>query len=497
MCFPDHSRRRLEMSQPLNVLKQPRSFYLIFFLELWERFGFYGLQAILAVYLVRELGVPESESFILFGAFNALTTGLVVIGGFLGDKVLGTRRTIVFGALVLTAGYSIMAIAGNNIEMVYLALGTVAAGNGLFKANPSSLLAKCYKEGDNRLESAFTMYYMAINIGSFISLLIVPYIADRFDWGVGFMVSVIGMLAALANFFMLRHWVADYGSPPDFSPVPFRKLVMVCAGVLVTCFLNASILKHMMIANILLAVMGGGVMLIFVKEILTSFGTERGKMLVALVLMLEASIFWVMYYQMPTSLNFFTINNVENVIFGFVINPLSFQSLNPFWIMVASPVLAYLYNHNSAAGKTISMPVKFAAGMALTSVSFLLIPLAARFASDLGLVAPAWVVGSYLAQALGELLISGLGLAMVAQLVPETMHGFIMGAWFLAASAGSVVAGYVAGFTAVETNSGATALDTLPVYSAFFETTGVVVAAIALIMFATAPMLNKLMASED
>ena len=485
------------MSQSLNVLKQPRPFYLIFFLELWERFGYYGLQAILAVYLVRELDIPESESFIIFGAFNALVYGLVAIGGFLGDKVLGTKRTIVFGAVVLMAGYAIMAIAGKDIQMVYLALGTVAVGNGLFKANPSSLLAKCYEEGDSRLDGAFTMYYMAINIGSFISLLGVPYVADHYGWSVGFMVSSIGLLVALANFFMIRHWVADYGSEPDFKPVAFQKLALVFVGVVVACFASAFVLNHLVIANILLAIVGSGVVLIFLKEILASTGVERGKMIVALVLMLEAIIFWIMYFQMPTSLNFFTINNVEHIVFGFEINPVSFQSLNPFWIMVASPLLAYLYNRSGVTGKAMSMPVKFAFGMALTSISFLLIPLAAQFASAQGMVAPGWIVGTYLAQALGELLISGLGLAMVAQLVPKRMHGFIMGAWFLTSSAASVVAGYVAGFTTIEAGHAATALDTLPVYSHFFETMGLIAAAVALVMFVTAPRLNKLMTSEE
>ncbi|WP_062270009.1 oligopeptide:H+ symporter [Endozoicomonas arenosclerae] len=485
------------MSQSLNVLKQPRPFYLIFFLELWERFGYYGLQALLAIYLVRELDVAESQSFIIFGAFSALVYGMVSIGGYLGDKILGTKRTIVFGALVLMSGYLIMALAGKNIQLVYLALGTIAVGNGLFKANPSSLLAKCYEEGDSRLDGAFTMYYMAVNIGSFISLLGVPYIADHFGWSVGFLVSAIGLLVALANYFMIRHWVADYGSEPDFKPVNLQKLALIFVAVVAACFASAFVLNHLIIANILLGVVGSVVVMIFLKEIMASSGAERGKMIVALVLMLEAIIFWVMYMQMPTSLNFFTINNVEHVVLGFDINPVSFQSLNPFWIMIASPILAYMYNRSGVTGKAMSMPVKFAFGMALTAVSFLLIPVAAKFASAEGLVDPSWIVGTYLAQALGELLISGLGLSMVAQLVPERMHGFIMGAWFLTTSAASVVAGYVAGFTAVDAGSAVTALDTLPVYSHFFETMGLIAAAVALVMFATAPKLNRLMNREE
>ncbi|WOG26009.1 oligopeptide:H+ symporter [Endozoicomonas sp. 8E] len=485
------------MQQSLNVLKQPKPFYLIFFLELWERYGYYGLQAILAVYLVRELDISESESFIIFGAFNALVFGLVAIGGFLGDRVLGTKRTIVFGALVLMAGYAIMALAGNDIQMVYLALGTVAVGNGLFKANPSSLLAKCYKKGDSRLDGAFTMYYMAINIGSFISLLSVPYVVDHFGWSLGFMVSALGLFVALANYFIIRHWVADYGSEPDFKPLDYKKFGLVFVGVIAACFVSVFILNHLFIANVLLAMLGSSVVLIFLKEILGSKGVERGKMIVALVLMLEAVIFWVMYFQMPTSLNFFTIHNVEHFVFGFEINPISFQSLNPFWIMVASPILAYIYNRGGVTGKDMSMPAKFAMGMALTSVSFVLIPLAARFASAEGLVAPGWIVGTYLAQALGELLISGLGLAMVAQLVPERMHGFIMGAWFLTTSAASLLAGYVAGLTAVDAGQSATALVTLPIYSHFFEVMGVISAVVALIMFLTTPKLNRLMSPVE
>ncbi len=160
-----------------NVFKQPKAFYLIFSIELWERFGFYGLQGIMAVYLVKMLGLSEADSIILFSSFSALVFSFIAIGGWLGDKVLGSKRVIILGILVLALGYAMVAYSEHNVFWVYLGMATIAVGNGLFKANPSSLLATCYKKDDPRLDGAFTMYYMSVNIGSFMSMLATPWLA--------------------------------------------------------------------------------------------------------------------------------------------------------------------------------------------------------------------------------------------------------------------------------------------------------------------------------
>lgn len=154
----------------LNAFKQPKAFYLIFSIELWEHFGFYGLQGIMAVYLVKMLGLSEAESITLYSSFSALVFGFVAIGGWLGDIVLGSKRVIVLGALVLALGYAMVAYSGHEVFWVYLGMATIAVGSGLFKANPSSLLSTCYERHDPRLDGAFTMYYMSVNIGSFFLL---------------------------------------------------------------------------------------------------------------------------------------------------------------------------------------------------------------------------------------------------------------------------------------------------------------------------------------
>ena len=187
-------------SVSLNAFKQPRAFYLIFSIELWERFGFYGLQGIMAVYLVKQLGMSEADSITLFSSFSALVYGLVAVGGWLGDKVLGTKRVIMLGAIVLAIGYALVAWSGHDAAVVYMGMATIAVGNGLFKANPSSLLSTCYNKDDPRLDGAFTMYYMSVNIGSFFSMLATPWLAAKFGWSVAFSLSVVGMLITVVNF---------------------------------------------------------------------------------------------------------------------------------------------------------------------------------------------------------------------------------------------------------------------------------------------------------
>ena len=218
-------------SVSLNAFKQPRAFYLIFSIELWERFGYYGLQGIMAVYLVKQLGMSEADSITLFSSFSALVYGLVAIGGWLGDKVLGTKRVIMLGAIVLAIGYGLVAWSGHDAAVVYMGMATIAVGNGLFKANPSSLLSTCYNKDDPRLDGAFTMYYMSINIGSFFSMLATPWLAAKFGWSIAFSLSFVGMLITLVNFMFCKKWVKNYGSKPDFAPVHFGKLLATIVGV--------------------------------------------------------------------------------------------------------------------------------------------------------------------------------------------------------------------------------------------------------------------------
>lgn len=478
----------------LNAFKQPRSFYLIFSIELWERFGYYGLQGILPIYLSQVLGMSEKESITLFSAFAALVYGFVAVGGWLGDKVLGTKRVIVLGTLVLIAGYACVAYSDHDVSMVYVGLATIAVGNGLFKANPSSLLSTCYEKDDPRLDGAFTMYYMSVNIGSFFSMLATPWLAKHYGWDIAFSLSVVGLVIALINFFMCKRWVRSYGSKPDFEPMVISKLLVTIVGVIALIAISTWLLYNLGIARAALGIISLGIIIIFIKETLALKGTARRRMVVALILMLEAIVFFVLYSQMPTSLNFFALHNVEHEIFGFTVEPAQYQALNPLWIMIGSPILAAVYNK---MGDHLPMPHKFAIGMVLCSAAFLVLPLGATFANEAGIVSVNWLVICYAFQSIGELMISGLGLAMVAQLVPQRLMGFIMGAWFLTNSAAAFIAGYIASMVAAPEGKITSTVDSLAVYSDVFLKIGIVTGVIAILMVLTAPMLNRLTLERD
>lgn len=475
----------------LNVFRQPKAFWLIFSVELWERFGYYGLQGIMAVYLVKQLGMSEADSVTLFSSFSALVYGLIAIGGWLGDKVLGTRRVIMLGAIVLAAGYALIAWSDHDATLVYIGMATVGVGNGLFKANPSSLLSTCYEKDDPRLDGAFTMYYMSINVGSFLSMLATPWLAVRFGWSVAFALSVAGMLITIVNFLFCRNWVKQYGSVPDFAPVHKGKLLATVVGIVVLVVIATWLLHNQDVARMALGVVALGIVCLFVKEGISMQGVARRKMIVAFILMLEATIFFVQYSQMPTSLNFFAIRNVEHSILGITFEPEQYQALNPFWIIIFSPILAVIYNR---MGERLLMPHKFAIGMVLCSCSFLVLPLGARFATEAGIVSINWLILSYALQSAGELMISGLGLAMVAQLVPQRLMGFIMGSWFLTTAGAAIIGGKIASLMAVPKNV-TDPLVSLEIYTRVFMQIGIATFIIAIVVILVAPKLNRM--SQD
>ncbi len=474
-----------------------KAFNMLFFLEFWERFGYYGLQAVLASFFVKSLGMDDAESFIVFGAFSAMVYGYVALGGYIGDKVLGTQRTIIVGAVTLMIGYGLMAFAGTDKSLVFFALAVVACGNGIFKANPSSLLSKLYENDQNHLDSAFTMYYMAVNIGSFISMLLVPIIGGHYGLSLGFSICAMGLVLAIGSFVGFRYLVRGIDSPAGAQPLSLTKLAGVILVIAAMVFASAWMLTNLTVAHWLLAIIGTGVFLVFFKMIFQAQGAERSKMIAALILIVEAIAFFTLYQQMPTSLNFFAIKNVEHSILGLTVSdPEVFQTLNPFWIMLASPILAWMYSHFGDKGSDLSMPAKFAVGMALCAVSFLVLGVSEKFANAQGIVSAWWLVASYLFQSLGELLISGLGLSMISKLVPQRLIGFLMGAWFLTSAISAVTGSWVATFTAVPKDV-TDPLLTLPIYADVFTKIGICTAVLTVIMFVTVPVLNRLINKED
>lgn len=468
--------------------KQPRAFHMIFMLEIWERYGYYTLQGILTLFFIRYLGFNDTEAYFTFGAFSALIYGMMALGGYLGDKVLGTKRTIVLGLITLALGYLSLALVDK--QHVFLALGLICVGNGLFKANPSNLLAKCYEKNDPRLDGAFTLYYMAINLGSTFALFIGPALVSHYGYSYAYFSSFIGLLLGLVNYWFQRQHIAHIHTPADNKFIPFWQWTIVIGGILAITLISAYLLQHVNLAQNLvwlIIVVVVGIYFIFMRrEQKSSFR----RMLAALILMLEAVVFFTLYQQMPTSLNLFAVNNVNPFLLGVPIDPQSFQALNPIWIIIMSPALAILYNKLHLHGYSFSIPYKFAAGMLCCGLSFSLLFFARYMHDGQGLVSSWWLVASYFFQSTGELLVSALGVAMVAQLVPSQITGFVMGMWFLTSSVAGFIGASVASFTALPTNV-TPGIESLAIYTQVFAYIGLVTLGIGVLMWLSASRLDR------
>lgn len=479
----------------LNLFRdQPRAFHMIFMLELWERFGFYTVQGILTLYFIRYLGYNDLDAYYTFGAFSALVYGLIVVGGYLGDKVLGTKRTIVLGLLVLAVGYFSLAITDK--EHVFLALGLICVGNGLFKANPSNLLAKCYDKYDPRLHSGFTLYYMAINLGSMIALFAGPAIASNYGYSPAYMLSALGLVLGLLNYWLQHQHIVHIHTAADARKITAWQWLLILVGIILFTEGSAYLLQHVLLAKNLLVLVTCVVVLSYLYLMRKENKVSCIKMLVALILMFEAVIFFILYQQMPTSLNLFAVNNVIPTILGVSIDPQSFQALNPIWIVSMSPVLAYVYGLFNKKNILFTMPYKFALGMTMCAFSFLILYFARYFYTENGMVSSWWLIASYLLQSLGELLVSALGVAMVAELVPASIAGFVMGIWFLTSAIAGFLGASVASFTALPEHV-KPGIESLMIYTKVFAYIGMVTLIIALIMWLLCPLLNRYISLKD
>lgn len=473
---------------------QPRAFYMIFLLEIWERFGFYTVQGILTLYFIRILGVTDEVAYYTFGAFSALVYGMVSIGGYLGDTVLGMKRTIVLGLIVLALGYFGLALSDK--PHVFLALGVICVGNGLFKANPSNLLSKCYEENDPRLYSGFTLYYMAINLGSIAALFLGPALSEKYGYPYAFMASGIGIVLGLVNYWFQREFIQSVHTPADEYTIGFFKWVLIIAGIIFAVILSNYFLQHVMLARRLLWTIMIGVVAIYFFYMSREDRASFKRMLLAFILMLEAIVFFTLYQQMPTSLNLFAVHNVHPNLFGISIDPQSYQALNPIWIISMSPVLAGVYARLQARGISFPVPYKFALGMTCCGISFMILYFARYVHDEAGMVSSLWLVASYLFQSMGELLVSALGVAMVAELVPAKITGFVMGMWFLTSSAAAFIGASVASNTALPHHL-QPGIESLMIYTRVFAYIGLVTIAVAALLWLTSPRLTRLMGKKE
>ncbi len=489
--------------------RQNKSFSTIFLIEMWERFGYYGMQALIVYYMVQRLGFADERATLVWGAAAALIYVAPAIGGWVGDKILGTRRTMLLGAVILAIGYGLMVVPGESVWFLFCALGVVVVGNGLFKANAGNLVRKIYEGDDSKIDSAFTIYYMAVNLGAMISQLLTPWLKDyvnkhygnELGWHVAFAVCAVGMVLGLANYFLMRKAMSHIGSDPDSRPLHWGKLGLVLAFGLVAVFVSAYILEHQAVARAFVYVAAITVVGIFSWLIATGQRGERAGLIAALVLVVQTMFYFIFYQQMSTSLNLFALRNVDPAfnVFGAHLwdwSPAQFQAFNPIWIFILSPILAWVYSAAGRNNKDLSIAGKFALGFVIVAGGFFIYGAAGHFADETGKVSSWLMVWGYGAISLGELLVSALGLAMIARYVPARMGGFMMGAYFVASGVSQYLGGVVATYASVPQDI-TEPLQTLPIYTALFNRLGIAALICALIAIAVLPLMKRLSATHN
>jgi POT family proton-dependent oligopeptide transporter len=492
----------------MTPAEQTRAFSTIFLIEMWERFGFYGMQVLMVTYMMKKLGFIDTRANIVWGAAAALIYATPAVGGWIGDKLLGTRRTMKIGAIVLAFGYALLWWPTDSEYFLYLALGVIIVGNGFFKANSGNLVRKIYEGDDTRIDSAFTMYYMSVNIGSMISMTLTPWIrdyvgaryGDSAGWHTAFGVCAIGLALGLSNYALMSRALRHIGSPPDEVPVNWRRAAALAAGAGGVVLVSAFLLQHREVARVCVYAAGVIILGIFLRLIASSHRDERAGLVAALLLVVQTIFFFIFYQQMSTSLNLFAQNNVDLDfrIFGWhLFNwiPEQYQNLNSIWIVALSPVLVFVYNGLGRIGRDPSIAVKFAWGFAAVAIGFFIYGVGARSAVD-GRVSSWIMVWGYGLYSLGELLVSGLGLAMIARYVPARMGGFMMGAYYVASGISQYLGSVVANFAHIPENL-TDPVESLNIYTSLFNKLGFAGIACTLIAIAMLPLFNRLSASHS
>lgn len=565
------------MTDKNTILGHPRGLAILFLTEMWERFSYYGMRALLILYLTQHFLFSDERSTVLYGAYTALVFVMTIIGGVLADRYLGSRKAVTFGALLLVLGHSGMAFEGNGssqimsfngseyrltldgrggdanqivvsdsgtsrisftdgarfmqvqdptavglpgliavtdyttrieteplyVNILYLSLALIITGVGFLKANISTMVGDLYGLGDTRRDSGFTIFYMGINLGSFLASIACGYLGIMYGWKYGFGLAGIGMLAGLAIFLRYQSWLEGRGEPPD--PARLKEKAIGPVNIEWACYLTGLVIiaiSMLLVMNAHLVEQGYvGLLGLIILAVLIGYaiwgcaGHERGKMFAALYFILAQIPFWALFEQAGSSLNLFTDRLVDRTMLGMTVPAPVFQSLNAAFIVIFAPILAWLWIALAKRRLNPSAPVKFAMGVFLAGLGFLSLVAGMQVSGEAGMTAVYFIFLIYWIHTIGELMVSPVGLSAVTKLAPARAVGMTMGAWFLYSGLSNYLAGLIAAGTGAETIGGQLT-DTLAAkanYAEVYSSVGYMAMGIALVMLLISPLIRKLM----
>lgn len=380
----------------------PKGLYLLFGIEMWERFSYYGMRALLVLYMIKALNFSTEKTGSIYGWYTGLVYLTPLIGGYVADRYWGQRRAILVGGVLMMLGH--FAMAFQNLEMFFAALSLLIIGNGFFKPNISTLVGQLYEKNDTRRDAGFTIFYMGINLGAFFSPLVCGILGEKVGWHYGFGAAGVGMgLGLLMYLWGQKRYLGELG----MSPV---KVVAQSSQI---------------------------------NQPLTT--EEKKKIAVIFILAFFTIFFWGCFEQAGSSLTIFADTQVDRNFFGFEFPASLYQSLNPILIFALAPLFSSLWQQLGSGKFSPSAPMKFVWGLVLLSSGFFLMAAAARAFLEHGLVSMWWLVGVYLLSTLGELCLSPVGLSLVTKLSPARFGSLLMGTWFLSSFVANLTGGIFAG----------------------------------------------------
>jgi POT family proton-dependent oligopeptide transporter len=526
-----------------NRKLHPKALFVLFFAEMWERFSYYGMRALLTLYMVKELfdyldqGQADKEALGIYGSYTAMVYLFPVIGGIIADKILGFRKAILFGGILMMAGHFALALEGmffgGNMQLFFMSLTLIIIGNGFFKPNISSFLGKFYGLNDSRKDGAFTIFYMGVNIGALLSIVTCSYVADEIGWHYGFGLAGLGMLLGLLVFWFFgpisfgnkgrnpsshditeeideekeiarlrmsqddrKQLDAQAREEENFqvytSPKLKRNQILTIIGTIVFVPICAQFLNLSDIVTGILLTLSIGILLVL---LFMSFKQDtlpgKQRIWVIMVLFVFHAVFWALFEQAGGSITLFTERNVLRA----GIPAPTFQFFNSLFIILLAPLFSWLWIKMRNSGKEPSTPMKFVLGLFFLALGFAIIVLGAEYFAIEGMVSMGFLIAMYFFHTTGELCLSPVGLSMITKLSPAKAVGFVMGAWFLSISLANKMAGLIGELTA-KNDTGETALptETLAVYSNTYLVWGVlVVLGSALILLLMVPKLRTWM----
>jgi POT family proton-dependent oligopeptide transporter len=439
------------VSQTRSILGQPAGLATLFFTEMWERFTYYGMRAILILFLVGSigdggLGIDDRTASSIYGLYIAATYVFSLFGGWIADRLVGAQRAVIGGGLLILCGNALLAVG--SVRIFFLGLLIIVLGVGLLKPNISAMVANLYPEGGSRRDAGFTVFYMGISVGALLGSLLIPLCAARFGWRWGFALPVVGMLFGLTQFMLTRKWLGTSGSAVmgrqgfrAWLPVMlFILAVAIAVGLLFTGQVVIDPVAASAAASWAMALFAAAYF-VYLLVFAGLSADERRRVYVMIALFVGYATFYAGFEQGGASLNLFAERYTNRDIFGWHMPAGVLQGTTALVTILFAPAFAALWIALGRRGRDLSPSAKFAAGLALLGLSFLVMFVASRYVLIGQKVLPTWLILTFFLQECGDLCLSPVGLSSMTKLAPPRFVGQVMGVWFLSLALGNNLAG--------------------------------------------------------